>query len=240
MLPIDVGPALAGAVGDVLHQLDPAHVPPIPPPLLVDGWDGYNADRQRILDHIDAHKINDVIVLTGDYHESFASELPLDRATYQLGDNSVAVEFVAPAITSPGLAETLQMGSLPHAATINTVFEANLAASNPWVKYHEGFSNGYGVAEFRPDGMQFDFWFVDDRTDPATGAAAAAWWKVLRGEPILLEAAGPLGPRPPRTATAPQSTDVIPRTGGDQSAALVLGAAAVIGLAAKRAKEISD
>ena len=94
--------------------------------------------------------------------------------------------------------------------------------------------------EFRPDGMQFDFWFVDDRTDPATGAAAAAWWKVQRGEPILLEAQGPLGPRPPRAATAPQSTAVIPRTGGDQTAALALGAAAVIGLAAKRAKEISD
>jgi alkaline phosphatase D len=244
LLPIDVAPTLAGMVGDVLHQLDPTHVPPVPPPLLVDGWDGYNGDRQRVLDHIHDHTINDVVVLTGDYHESFASELPLDRASYQLADNSVAVEFVAPAITSPGLAETLQQGALPHAATINTVFEANLAASNPWVKYHEGFSNGFGVAEFRADGMQFDYWFVDNRTDPATGAAAAAWWKVNRGAPLLLEADGPLGPRPPRPAGAPQATGQIPRTGGDQSGALAVGAAAVAAVAAaqvvKKSGEMSD
>ena len=73
------------------------------------------------------------------------------------------------------------------------------------------------------------------------GAIASALRAIsYRGEPILLEAQGPLGPRPPRAATAPQSTAVIPRTGGDQTAALALGAAAVIGLAAKRAKEISD
>jgi alkaline phosphatase D len=229
IVPIDVGPALAGAIDDVLVASGAA-LPPIPPPLYVDDWDGYNAERQRVVDHIAAHKVKDVVVLTGDYHESFASQIPFNRSTYDLDANSAAVEFVAPAITSPTLTETLQMGSLPHAATINTVFEANLAASNPWVKYHEGFSNGFGVAEFRRDGMQFDFWFVDDRTSPATAAHAGPSWSVRRGAAVLAQAAGPVGPRPDRVAPrpAPQpSGGVIPRTGIDQRAAFSLGAAAI-------------
>jgi alkaline phosphatase D len=183
--------------------------------------------------------VNDVVVLTGDYHESFATELPFDRARYQLNGNSAAVEFIAPAITSPNLSEVLKMGGLPHALTINTVFEANNTVSNPWIKYHEGFSNGFGVAEFRADGMQFDFWFVADRTRPDTTARAAASWSVGRGTGVLAQAAAPLGPRPPTGLPAPlpqpQPTAVIPATGGSQNAALALGAAAVVGAAAMRA-----
>jgi hypothetical protein len=158
--------------------------------------------------------------------------LPLDRATWQLDRNSVAVEFIAPAITSPGLAETLQQGSLPHALTIDTVFEANLVASNPWVSYHDGWEQGYGVAEFRPDGMQFDFFFVDDRNDANTGSHHAASFTVARGVSVLVQTANALGPRPPLHVGAPASPQqpaggVIPRTGSEQAPALAAGAAAV-------------
>jgi alkaline phosphatase D len=240
MLPVDVGPALAGALSAALSPLG-TPVPPVPPPLLVEGWDGYNGERTRLLNFIHDHNVKDVVVLTGDYHESFASQLPYDRSTYDLDGNSAAVEFIAPAITSPGLAETLQMGSLPNALTINTVFEANLAASNRWVKYHEGFAHGFGVAEFRADGMQFDFWFIEDRNDPNTVATPASSWTVPRGASVLAQAAGPLGPRPavqpPAPAPAPAPGGVIPRTGANSAVALGLGAVAVAGLAAKRISE---
>lgn len=230
MMPIDVGPALAGVLSTALSALG-TPLPPIPPPLLVEGWDGYNGERQKVFDFIDTKKIKDVVVLTGDYHESFATHLPVDRATWGLNRNSAAVEFIAPAITSPGLAETLQMGNLPQALTIDTVFEANLAASNPWVTYHEGFSHGYGVAEFRADGMQFDFWFLNDRNDPNTGARHAASYTVPRGASVLAATATPLGPRPPLTAApapaTPQPVELIPRTGSEQSVAVAAGAAAL-------------
>lgn len=236
-VPVDVGPALAGQLSVALSALG-TPLPPIPPPLLVEGWDGYNGERQALLSYIDDNKIKDVVVLTGDYHESFASELPVHRESYDLDGKAAAVEFIAPAITSPGLAETLQMGSLPNALTINTVFEANLAASNPWVKFHEGFAHGFGVVEFRADGMQFDFHFIADRNDPNTASQVASSWKVARGSSVLAQAAGALGPRP---AAPPQPTTPvipgdgqIPHTGREQAVALALGAAAVAGLAAKR------
>ncbi|MEY2469738.1 MAG: alkaline phosphatase [Actinomycetota bacterium] len=235
MMPIDVGPPLAGLLSSAAIALGG---PGVPPPLLVEGWDGYNAERTNILNYINTNTIKDVVVLTGDYHESFASQLPFDRANYQLAENSAGVEFIAPAITSPNLSETLQMGNLPQALTINTVFEANLAVSNPWVKYHEGFANGFGVAEFRPDGMQFDFWFIDARTAD-TAARAGASWTVPRGSSVLAQAAGPLGPRPAVNAGAPQPVATIPATGGTQSTALVVGAAAVAAVAAAQATKKS-
>ncbi len=233
MMPIDVGPPLAGLLSSAAIALGG---PGVPPPLLVEGWDGYNAERTKILNYIKDNAIKDVVVLTGDYHESFATQLPFDRTTYQLNGNSSAVEFIAPAITSPGLSEVLQMASLPQALTINTVFEANNTVSNPWIKYHEGFSNGFGVVEFRTDGMQFDFWFVADRTRPDTAAHAASSWAVARGSGVLAAAAGPLGPRPPVGApiVVPQPTAAIPATGGHQTAALALGAAAVAAAALRR------
>jgi len=242
VMPVDVGPALAGQLSTALSALG-TPLPPIPPPLLVEGWDGYNAERQRLLSHIDTKQIKDVVVLTGDYHESFASQLPVDRASYDVDANSAAVEFIAPSITSPGLSEVLQMADLPEALTINTVFEANLALSNPWVKYHEGFSNGFGVAEFRADGMQFDFWFIDARTAD-TAARSGSSWAVPRGSGVLAQAAGPLGPRPAPAPSTPQQAATIPATGGDQSMALVVAGAAAVAAAAarvtKKSGEISE
>ena len=234
VMPIDIGPALAGVLSTALSGLG-TPLPPIPPPLLIDGWDGYNAERQQILTTIQDRGVKDVVVLTGDYHESFVSELPVDRSTYELDGNSAAVEFIAPAITSPTLTETLQMASLPEALTINTVFEANLLVSNPWVKFHDGFRNGFGVAEFRRDGMQYDFWFVDDRARPDTGAVAGAFWQVTRGAAKATVAAAALGPRPVfGNRPGNQAPAAIPATGGNQVAALGAAAAAVAALVATR------
>ncbi len=234
MAPVDVGPALAGALSTAAAGLGTA-LPPVPPPLQVESWDGYNGERQRILSTINDKQIKDVVVLTGDLHESMASDLPHDRSSYDFGANSAAVEFIAPAVTSPTLTETLQMATLPEALTINTVFEANLLLSNPWVKYHEGFRHGFGVAEFRADGMQYDFWFVHDRNRPDTGANVGSSWAVARGTAKATPAAAALGPRPPLgNRSTPQPAATIPATGGDQGVALALGAAAVAALAASR------
>lgn len=78
-----------------------------PPSSTTDGWDGYPKARQRFLDVLEKTPVNDVVVLSGDVHSSWACDLPrapddplrYDRVT---GKGSLAVELVAPAITSPG------------------------------------------------------------------------------------------------------------------------------------------
>ena len=66
-------------------------------PLNMDAWDGYNVNKQRVLNSY-KNNANNVISLAGDTHNAWAFELTPDNE-----DNSVAVEFATASVSSPGL-----------------------------------------------------------------------------------------------------------------------------------------
>ncbi len=188
--PFVVGAALPNVLEQVLDPLD-GTLPPLPATLTVEDWNGYRAEQQEMMAVMAEAK--NVVVLTGDYHESFAAEVPIHPGDYLLNGNSVAVEFICPSVTSPGLSETLEgVGIGPLSSLINPVFELNLTLANPWVKYHEGFSNGFAVVEFGRERTQMDYWFIADRSKADTTATVAASWEVRQGAAKLFKAAAPL------------------------------------------------
>ena len=65
-----------------------------------DGWDGYPAARQRLLDAVAASPVKDTLVLGGDVHSFWAADLKRDFA--QAKAPAVATEFVGGSITSQG------------------------------------------------------------------------------------------------------------------------------------------
>ncbi len=219
--PFVLGPALATTVSDAFAPILDA-LPPIPPPFTVDDWNGYQAEQQALVSVI--AEADDVVVLTGDYHESFVADVPIRPGDYVLDANSVAVEFVAPSVTSPGLGATLEAGGLPDAQVIEAAYAANLAIDNPWVRYHEPRSNGFGVIDVTLERAHYDFWFVDDPLDAASGARAASSWEVERGSARAVPAPGPLPERactgevveePPAVGPAASvDGDQLPATGG--------------------------
>ena len=71
------------------------------PPVLLDTWDGYPVARERFLADIAANQGN-AIVLSGDLHTSLAGNLVPSG-----GNRPVAVEFMAPSVTSPGFQDYL-------------------------------------------------------------------------------------------------------------------------------------
>ncbi len=189
--PFVLGASLPSLVAGLLSPTQ-GILPPLPAPLTVEDWNGYRFEQRTLIAAMKQSK--DVIVLTGDYHESFAAEVPERPGDYLLDGNSAAVEFICPSVTSPGLSETLgRLGldatGLPLSPAIDTVFKANLALANPWVKYHEGFSNGFSVFEVNRERTQFDYWFLIDRTDPDSGAVHAASWEVRKGAAKLFPSA---------------------------------------------------
>jgi alkaline phosphatase D len=75
------------------------------PMVYSDGWDGYPAARARLLDHIAAHRLDNVVFLGGDVHRHVAANL---RAGSGRADAPVvASEFVTSSLTTAGLPETL-------------------------------------------------------------------------------------------------------------------------------------
>lgn len=97
-------------------------------PLNLDAWDGYPANRQRVLNSFRAHA-NNAVVLAGDSHSSWAFDLRDDTG------HGVAVEFGTPSVTSPGFENFLPLPD-------RQVEEATLAAS-PELKYMKANGRGW-------------------------------------------------------------------------------------------------
>lgn len=73
-----------------------------------DSWDGYQAARNRLLDFVEQKEIDNLVILTGDIHSSWAAEIcknPYDPKQYNFitGEGAKAVEFVTPSVTSPSI-----------------------------------------------------------------------------------------------------------------------------------------
>ena len=97
-------------------------------PFNTDQWDGYVASRNRLLQSLATNSIDNVVVLTGDIHSSWANEIavnPFAAATAR----PQAVEFVGPAVTSPGIDDLAQA----------TALAAQIGTTHPHVKYVDLF-----------------------------------------------------------------------------------------------------
>nr|WP_241258682.1 alkaline phosphatase D family protein [Rhodococcus aetherivorans] len=160
-----------------------AGLPAAGAPFNVDQWDGYPADRRRLLDAIRASG-RDVVFLTGDIHSSWAADIPVDAANYP-GAGTVATELVVPSVTSANIDEML--GVAPR--TVTPSIEAAVLATNHHIRYVELDSHGFGVLDVTPDAVQMDWLYVLDPTDPGTGVRYGTSRRVAAGTPRLEPAA---------------------------------------------------
>ncbi|WP_241384450.1 alkaline phosphatase D family protein [Rhodococcus sp. CH91] len=145
-------------------------------PYNTDQWDGYTADRRRLLDAITTAGLRNVVFLTGDIHTSWAADIPVDAARYP-DAGTVATEFVVPSVTSANIDELL--GVPPR--TVSPALEATVTATNRHVRFVELDSHGYGVLEVTPDATQMDWFFIGDRADPNSIARRVAGYRVADG-----------------------------------------------------------
>jgi len=165
----------------------------------VDQWDGYAPNRQRVLDVIADNGLANVVVLTGDIHSSWAFEVapdPLDPLAYDpaTGAGALAVEFVAPGISSPGFP-----GSLANATPA-------FLQQNPHLKWADLVTRGYIVLDVTREQVQADWYFAADVEDPGNDAVAfASGWVVQSGTPKLTEATAPASDKPDAPALAPSA-----------------------------------
>ncbi len=115
-----------------------------------DAWDGYRASRQRVLDIIEHNQIDNVVVLTGDVHSSWALDIardPYDPTRYNpaTGEGALAIEFVTPGITMPAIpGQEASPATNPHLRYVNTSF------------------NGYMVVEISSRQITTQWWHVSE------------------------------------------------------------------------------
>lgn len=103
----------------------------------VDAWDGYLSTKNRTLKHIYDNEISNVIMLAGDSHQNWVSDLVwLGEKEYnpETGEGSVGVELAVTAVTSDGME-----GKIPE----TDVMSEGLLKDNVELQWQEGYFRGY-------------------------------------------------------------------------------------------------
>ncbi|MEN3308683.1 MAG: alkaline phosphatase [Micromonosporaceae bacterium] len=152
-----------------------------PNPLLVpptvanlDQWDGYMPQRTRLLQFLADAQIGNPVVLSGDIHSTWFSDLKLDFNNP--ASASVAVEFVSTSISSD----------------FPVAFDAPLKLANPilnpHVKYFDGLKRGYLRCDVGRDVWRTDVRVVDTIDVRDAPVHTSTSFAVESGRPVLVPA----------------------------------------------------
>jgi alkaline phosphatase D len=151
-----------------------------------DQWDGYDPARRRLFAHLAGNGIDNNVVLTGDIHSSWCNDLttnPWDPAYFAGRQGILGVEFVAPAITSPG--PPVPPGLPPE------VLAGLLVQASPHMKYVDLRRRGYGLIDADHERVQGEIWHVDRVDLPSAVESFAKGFVNPAGANGLQPATGP-------------------------------------------------
>ncbi|BAC88431.1 alkaline phosphatase D family protein [Gloeobacter violaceus] len=134
-----------------------------------DGWDGYPVARQRLLRHIATQRIANPVVITGDWHSTFVSDLKLD---FKNPDSLVvAAEFVTPSITTNG------------DAIVYGPYYGPMIPQNPHIKFFDGDRRGYIRCHLDRERWLADIRYVESVSTPDSPIETFASFVIENGQP---------------------------------------------------------
>lgn len=127
----------------------------------LDGWDGYPAARQRLIDALARPGVSNPIVLGGDVHATYVADLHLDP--HRVESPLVAREFCGTSISSRSWAQSAA---------------DRLVRDNPWYRYARSDRRGYLLFDLQPQQLRVTLRAIDDveRRDAAVESLAS--WQV--------------------------------------------------------------
>jgi len=161
-------------------------------PFNTDQWDGYRASREGVLEHLRNRSIDNVVVLTGDIHSSWANEVAIDALSALPVRNAPrAVEFVGTSVTSTtGLEDP----------AVSTPLENEIQERLPHVKYVNFSKRGYLLIDLDRDRAQGEWYHLDTVATPSLAQTYARGMLTAAGSNRLTDSAGasvpPAGPPP--------------------------------------------
>ena len=153
-----------------------------------DQWDGYQPARNRLYEVIKGDagnaRVDNVVVLTGDIHSSWAADLTQDPNNPDVasggyspatGEGSQAVEFVGTSVSSPGVDSDTSGG-----------IAGFLRQLNPHFKYINLHRRGYMLIDVTPQRVVAEWWHIDTAASPSNIETFAVAFEVQNGSNRLL------------------------------------------------------
>jgi alkaline phosphatase D len=139
----------------------------------MDMWDGYPLERRALLDMLAELKVPNPVVLTGDIHSNWVTDLHRDFD--DLSSEVVATELVGTSISSGGDGGDMTAGG------------ARVLANNPHVRFYNG-QRGYMRATVTPERWTNELRVVPTVTEPGGQVRTRATFVVENGRAGAREA----------------------------------------------------
>jgi alkaline phosphatase D len=134
----------------------------------MDSWDGYRASRARIQQGWVDRAVRNPVVLTGDVHRAWASNLMADYNN--AGSAVIGSELVTSSVTSSGDGDGAT--AIPDVGT------------NPWLKYYNN-RRGYVRTAISPTQLRADFRAVAKVSEHGAAASTVKSFVIQEGRPGL-------------------------------------------------------
>lgn len=144
----------------------------------MDGWDGYPIERKKIVNAIQKDNIENLIIMTGDYHSSFAFETDLN-GTKSTKDN-IAVELIVPSINSANFNEYMT-------DDVVDMREEAFYKFNQHLKYVNVRDHGYVKLVIKKDEVKAKFLFSKYIKKPSLEQFEGKEFLIKSGKSELIE-----------------------------------------------------
>lgn len=132
-----------------------------------ESWDSYSATRDRVLKHIIQNSVRNPVVLSGDMHSAWASNLESNFLD-SLNSDVIGTEFVSTSMSS-GLSSGWK-----------TTYE-NALPYNKHVKYYDGRQGGYLLCTIDKYNWKSEYLLAQSRTNDQSSLSTIATWYVHAG-----------------------------------------------------------
>jgi alkaline phosphatase D len=139
-----------------------------------DSWDGYPGARNRVTEFIRRERIRNAVILTGDWHSTFANDVKENYEDPRA--KTVAAEFVTPSITSNGDAE------------VYGPYYGPMIKFNPHIRFFDGDRHGSLKARLKRDELEVDWRIADKVGDPDAPVRTLRTFAVESGRPGIAQA----------------------------------------------------
>ncbi|KAI0647252.1 PhoD-like phosphatase-domain-containing protein [Trametes meyenii] len=142
-----------------------------------DAWDGYRANRARVLNHLYGDEISNTLILSGDSHANWVSDLAPHthmRCRYNpvTGQGAIGVEFAGTAVTS---SSAFGAGIAPAAAD---VISRKYVQGNVDLQWSEGSYRGFFTLTLNTTAATATYYAMRNISNPNLDAFASATFVV--------------------------------------------------------------
>jgi alkaline phosphatase D len=131
---------------------------------LQDSWDGFQAERYDLMQHVAGADVENFVTLTGDLHCALAAYTKSHYGELDGGDaERVGVELLTPAVSSVTADSLVDVSTPWDSEALN-----DLATSqNDHIEFMDWYRNGYTVVTFTDEACRYTAYEVDAGTDSA-------------------------------------------------------------------------